>query len=354
MRFPASGQVSALHLLQDARDAVPVATFGRVEHRPSLAPAAEPLGRFLGGDVDHVVRLSGGASRETFSFTLATEGSDPPDELILQRVRSGPMAGGFSMEAEGALLRAAAAAGVPVAAVVAASDDVEVVGAPFIVVRRLAGETIARRILRDDAYASARPLLIGQCADALAAVHSIPPDGVTGLTATDQLGSLRALHDMLEPSMGAHPAFELAFRQLERTRPAGRSDVVVHGDFRLGNLIVDATGLVAAIDWELAHLGEPLEDLAWFSIRAWAFGGPGEVAGLGSLDELVAGYESASGTEVDRDALRWWRAVETLRWGVICMLQAHTHLSGASRSVELATIGRRVCETEYDLLRLLR
>jgi aminoglycoside phosphotransferase (APT) family kinase protein len=97
-----------------------------------------------------------------------------------------------------------------------------------------------------------------------------------------------------------------------------------------------------------------LEDLAWFSNRAWAFGGPGEVAGLGSLDELVAGYESASGTEVDRDALRWWRAVETLRWGVICMLQAHTHLSGASRSVELATIGRRVCETEYDLLRLLR
>ena len=112
--------------------------------------------------------------------------------------------------------------------------------------------------------------------------------------------------------------------------------------------------MVAAIDWELAHLGDPLEDLAWFSIRAWAFGGEGEVAGLGSIDELVTAYERASGTTVDRPALQWWRAVETLRWGVICMLQAHTHLSGASRSVELATIGRRVCETEYDLLRLLR
>lgn len=318
------------------------------------AELGEPLGRLLGGEVRDVVRLSGGASRETFAFTVDDDGSSRPEELILQRVRSGAMAGGFSMEAEGALLRAAAAAGVPVPAVVVASDDVAVVGAPFIVVRRLAGETIARRILRDDEYASARSVLIRQCSDALAAVHSIAARGIPGLAATDQLGSLRALHDMLEPSMGPHPAFELAFRELDRTRPSCRSDVVIHGDFRLGNLIVDSTGLVAAIDWELAHLGEPLEDLAWFSIRAWAFGGPGEVAGLGSLDELVVGYEAASGTAVDRDALRWWRAVETLRWGVICMLQAHTHLSGASRSVELATIGRRVCETEYDLLRLLR
>ena len=156
-------------------------------------------------------------------------------------------------------------------------------------------------------------------------------------------------------------------RRWDRTRPSSshsgnssgrdlptRDDVVLHGDFRLGNLLVDRDGLVAAIDWELAHLGDPLEDLAWFSIRAWSFGGPGEVAGVGSVDQLADAYEQASGTPVDRAALRWWRAVETLRWGVICMLQAHTHLSGASRSVELAAIGRRVCETEYDLVRLLR
>jgi aminoglycoside phosphotransferase (APT) family kinase protein len=129
---------------------------------------------------------------------------------------------------------------------------------------------------------------------------------------------------------------------------------VLHGDYRLGNLLVDDQGLVAALDWELAHLGDPLEDLAWFSIRAWAFGGPGEVAGVGTVDELLRAYEAATGETVDVDAFRWWRAFETLRWGVICMLQAHTHLSGASRSVELATIGRRVCENEYDLLRLLR
>jgi aminoglycoside phosphotransferase (APT) family kinase protein len=176
---------------------------------------------------------------------------------------------------------------------------------------------------------------------------------VPQLQSEDQLGSLRTFYDMLAPTMGAHPAFELGFRRLEQRRPDVRTDVVVHGDYRFGNLLVDPDGLVAALDWELAHLGDPPEDLAWFSIRAWTFGGPGEVAGMSSLDDLVTAYERASGIDVDADTLQWWRVVETLRWGVICMMQAHTHLSGASRSVELATIGRRVCETEYDLLRLL-
>jgi aminoglycoside phosphotransferase (APT) family kinase protein len=263
------------------------------------------------------------------------------------------MAEGFSMAGEASLLRAAAQAGVPVAPVVAASDDPSIAGSPFVVVERLAGETIARRILRDETYAEARGVLIEQSASALASVHRIDPVDAPGLEAADQLGSLVDLYRMLEPTMGAHPAFVLGMRTLELSRPTVRTDTVVHGDYRLGNLLVDEGGLVAALDWELAHLGDPLEDLAWFSIRAWTFGGDGEVAGVGTIDELVSAYEAASGQALDRDALRWWRAVETLRWGVICMLQAHTHLSGSSRSVELATIGRRVCETEYDLLRLL-
>jgi aminoglycoside phosphotransferase (APT) family kinase protein len=325
---------------------------------PPAEDIAESLGLFLGGRIAELRRLSGGASRETFSFVFQpaeVAGAEPTLEpMILQRVRPGPVAGSFAMEAEAALLRAADAAGVPVAMVIDASDDSTVIGAPFIVVRRLDGETIARRILRDDAFASARERLMEQCAVALARAHTISPTDVPALVAQDQLGSLVGLYDMLEPTMGPHPAFELAFRQLERSRPSARDDVVLHGDFRLGNLLVDANGLVAAIDWELAHLGDPLEDLAWFSIRAWAFGGPGQVAGVGSVEQLARAYERAGGADVDRAALHWWRAVETLRWGIICMLQAHTHLSGASRSVELATIGRRVCETEYDLMRLLR
>jgi aminoglycoside phosphotransferase (APT) family kinase protein len=320
---------------------------------PPTGDIAEPLGAFLGGEVDDVTRLSGGASRETFSLVLRTD-DGTVEPLILQRVRSGQLPGRFTMEAEAALLRAAAANGVPVAEVVAATNDESVLGAPFVVVRRLEGESIARRILRDDAYAPARARLIEQSADALARIHAIDPAEVPELVADDQLGSLRDMYDMLEPAMGPHPALELGFRHLASSRPPTRVDVVLHGDYRLGNLLIDNDGLVAALDWELAHLGDPMEDLAWFSIRAWTFGGDGEVAGVGSVGDLVKAYERSSGRAVDRGALRWWRQFETLRWGVICMMQAYTHLSGASRSVELAAIGRRVCETEYDLLRLLR
>lgn len=321
---------------------------------PSTGDIAEPLGAFLRGVVDDVRRLSGGASRETFAFTLTKPGETEGVPLILQRVRSSTLASGFSMVAEADLLRAAGASGVPVAPVVDASDDSSIVGAPFIVVERLPGETIARRILRDDAYAVARERLIEQSAQALARVHAIDPSSVGNLKREDQLSSVLSIYDMLTPDMGTHPAFDIGFRELERSRPESQREVVLHGDYRLGNLLVDEQGLVAALDWEIAHLGDPLEDLAWFSIRAWTFGGPGEVAGVGTVDELLGAYEAASGTTVDVDAFRWWRAFETLKWGVICMLQAHTHLSGASRSVELATIGRRVCENEYDLLRLLR
>ena len=305
------------------------------------------LGAFLGGEATEPERLSGGASRETFAFALDGR------PLILQRVRPGPIAAGFSMEGEADLLRAAAAAGVPVAEVVAASDDPSVVGGAFIVVERLAGETIARRILRDDAFAAARSVLVAQSGAALARIHAIDPAAVPALRAQDPVGQLRALVDALEPRMGPHPAFELGFRWLERHRPPPGPTTVVHGDFRLGNLLVDEHGLAAVLDWELAHLGDPVEDLGWFSIRAWRFGGPGEVGGLGSVDELLAAYHQAGGAPVDREALRWWQVLGTLRWGVICMLQASAHLSGASRSVELAAIGRRVCETEYDLLCLL-
>ncbi len=314
---------------------------------PLAAFLLDVSGGELGHEVGEPVRLSGGASRETFAFTA--DGRD----LILQRVRRGPVAGGFSMVGEAGLLRAAAERGVPVASVVAASDDDVVVGSPFVVVERLPGETIARRIQRDEVYATARRVLVAQSGQALARIHTIPVDAAPYLRDDDPVAQLRALADVLEPQMGPHPAFELGFHWLERHRPATTRRTVVHGDFRLGNLLVDEDGLTAVLDWELAHLGDPVEDLGWFAIRAWRFGRPGEVAGLGSIDELVAAYEGAGGEPVDRDALQWWQVLGTLRWGVICLLQASTHLSGASRSVELAAIGRRVCETEYDLLCLL-
>ncbi len=117
--------------------------------------------------------------------------------------------------------------------------------------------------------------------------------------------------------------------------------------------MVDEDGLAAVLDWELAHLGDPMEDLGWLCVRAWRFGSDLPVAGVGDYAELFAAYESASGTPVDPDVVHWWEVLGTLRWGVICMMQASSHLTGLSRSVELAAIGRRVCENEYDVLGLI-
>lgn len=307
----------------------------------------EALAALLGAEkVTEVRQLSGGASRETYSF----DADGRP--LILQRQRA---SGLRDFVTESALLREARKAEVPVAEVFvtdadATAEQKDVIGAAFMVVERLAGETIARKILRDDDFAGARPKLAAQCGEALAAIHSILVDAVPGLELTDQVEQYRTVLDTIgEPS----PAFELGFRWLERNRPTSSATTVVHGDFRLGNLIIDRIGLRAVIDWELGHLGDPMEDLGWLCTKAWRFGNKPRVGGFGDVDDLVAAYEARAGTTLDRDALRWWETLGSLKWGVMCMMQANAHLSGMVRSVELAAIGRRVCEQEHDLLLLL-
>ncbi len=310
------------------------------ERTAALAAALQAV---LDGTVADLHRLSGGASRETWAFTL--EGAP----LILQRERPGGIRTGGGMAAEAGLIRAAGAVGVPVAEIVAAGDD-DGLGAPWLVAHRVDGETIPRRILRDDEFAAARAALTGQCGAALAALHRVDPDGLDGLHELDQVAQFRDLLDALgEP----HPAFEVGLTWLEANRPPSSGRSVVHGDFRHGNLIVGPEGLRAVLDWELAHLGDPMEDLGWLCVRAWRFGGPGPVGGFGERADLFAAYEGAGGAPVDPEVVRWWEALGTLKWGVMCIIQAATHLTGQTRSVELAAIGRRVCENEYDLLALV-
>jgi aminoglycoside phosphotransferase (APT) family kinase protein len=217
--------------------------------------------------------------------------------------------------------------------------------------RRIDGETIPRKILRDDEYASARPLLAAQCGEILARLHTLPADAVAGLEDIDQLEQWRAVLDSVRQP---HPAFELAFRWLERNRPPAPSGpTVVHGDFRNGNLIVGPEGVRAVLDWELAHAGDPLEDLGWLCVKSWRFGIDLPVGGFGTYDDLVDAYETAGGPNVNRDALLWWEVLGTLKWGIMCILQTTAHVSRMVRSVELAAIGRRVCEVEWDLLEIL-
>jgi aminoglycoside phosphotransferase (APT) family kinase protein len=300
------------------------------------------------GTIVGAQRLSGGASRETWALDV-----ELPDgtrtERILQRTRRGSAAS-LPMTREADLLRAARAAGVPCPEVLGSGADDPLEG-PWMVVERIPGETIARRILRDDEYAEARRRIVGQSARALAALHAMPVDAVDGLAVSDPLEQTRMLVEgMAEP----HPALDLGLRWLTANRPDPRPPTIVHGDFRLGNMVVDARGLASVLDWELAHVGDPMEDLGWLCVRAWRFGEKAPVAGLGQYDELLDAYAEASGRAVDADVVGWWELLGCLRWGAICMLQASVHLSGASRSVELAAIGRRTCEAEYDLLLGLR
>jgi aminoglycoside phosphotransferase (APT) family kinase protein len=309
------------------------------------AALAERLG---GREVRNLSRLSGGASRETWAFELVRpDGVVEP--MILQRDRAGSVRTGGGMVTEASLLVAAANAGVPVPRLRLDATD-GLLGQPAFVTDRIEGETIARRILRDDAYASARPLLAAQCGRVLAAIHQIPTDAVAGLEQQDQVTQFRAVLDgFAEP----HPAFELGFRWLDANRPPPTRTTIVHGDFRNGNMIVGRDGIRAVLDWELAHLGDPMEDLGWLCVRAWRFGEKPPVGGFGEREDLFAAYEEASGIPVDPEVARWWEVLGTLKWGVMCMIQAASHLQGFVRSVELAAIGRRVCENEHDLLTLL-
>jgi aminoglycoside phosphotransferase (APT) family kinase protein len=300
--------------------------------------------------VDDLRVLTGGASRATWAFEAVTDGGSrelilrigPPDEIHA------------GMELEAAALGRAAATGAPVPSVLVADDSSGPLGNPFLVCDFIGGETIVRRIQRgidDDSRAD----LVRQCARALAAIHRADPNGI-GLKASDQLDEW---HSQLDEMGDTTATFEWAFRWLAAHRPPTSRNVLVHGDFRMGNLIIETSEqparLAAVLDWELTHSGEVYEDLAWFCIRAWRFGAPESLGagGLGSIEDFLNAYEDASGTTLDRETMRWWLVLSTLRWGVICRYQAERHLSGQTRSVELAAIGRRVCETEFDLLQLL-
>ncbi|MFC6887235.1 MULTISPECIES: phosphotransferase family protein [Actinomadura] len=293
-------------------------------------------------------RDSGGASRVTCAFDAVTaDGETRP--LILRLATPGASAGGPLLH-EAALMRAAGEAGVPSPEVVAAGGEDGPLGADFVVMERVEGETIPRRVLRDPALAGARAGLAARCGEILAAVHRIPIEAVPTLDRADQLEAWRAVLDATgEP----HPALELALRWLDRNRPSARPPAVVHGDFRNGNLIIGPDGVRAVLDWELAHLGDPLEDLGWLCVKAWRFGAEPPVGGFGTYDQLVEAYERAGGAKVDPAALRWWEMFGVARWAIICVMQARRHLSGGERSVELAALGRRVAENEADLLDML-
>jgi aminoglycoside phosphotransferase (APT) family kinase protein len=304
--------------------------------------------------VSDAVRLSGGASQETWSFDIVY----PAGNLgaILRRAPQGygaapARAAGLNAEAD--LMRRAYEAGVPSPRVLHVLEPKDELGTGFIM-ERVEGETIPRKILRDDAFAQARPQLARQLGQVLAIIHG---EDVTQLPELRRMTAATEIAELERDYRGfdwPRPVFELALRWL-RDRDPGPSEEVtlVHGDFRHGNLIIGPHGIRAVLDWELAHIGDPMEDLGWICVNSWRFGEIDKpVGGFGSREELFDGYESA-GRRVDSDRVMFWEVMGTLRWGVMCCGMMQRFRVGPEHSVERAMIGRRASETEIDLLRLL-
>ena len=313
--------------------------------------------------IDGLVRLSGGASRETWSFDALTR-SGVRKPLILKRdpldeqTQAGPGKGdvhlGLDRWTEGRLMQLAGEVGVPVPEVPFFLPADERTSAGF-VMQRLDGEALGRRILREDEFATARPKLAFQCGQAAARFHHIPRDRLPPLPHLPVAEALDYNRDVVDSFDQPHAGFEYAFHWLrERLELAGNRVGLVHGDYRNGNLLVDGAGLAGVLDWELGHLGNPLNDLGWICIRAWRYGYYDKpVGGFGEVSELLDGYEAGGGERVSLDALHFWEVYGCMRWGVICMTLAFTHISGKERSVEKVSIGRRAVEGEYDMLQLV-
>jgi aminoglycoside phosphotransferase (APT) family kinase protein len=299
-----------------------------------------------------LTRIPGGASRETW----LAEGKG--GRWVLRRDPRGSVSL-VPLRDEFALVSRAAEAEIAVPGPLAYEPDGGRFGSPGLLMEHVPGTSVAPRVLRRPEFEVARERLPGQLAEALARIHAIDPatlDGAlpapSGDPALDQLSEWeRQLDEIGEPL----PGVELGLRWLRANAPDPGETRLVHGDFRLGNFIVDEEGLAAVIDWELAHLGDPAEDIGWICIRSWRFGNDDlPVAGVGGLDDFVSAYEAAGGSTVDRDRVRYWEAFGNVKWAIICARQAHDHLSGVRLSHELASLGRRICEPEWDLLQLIR
>jgi aminoglycoside phosphotransferase (APT) family kinase protein len=319
----------------------------------------EPLTRLaqrrLGGDaIAGLTRLSAGATQEIWRFGLYRDEVETP--VILRRapggVRVSDSAVGLGVEA--GLITAAQAAGVPVPPVLHVLEDEDGLGQGF-VMGFMEGETLGGRIARGEAFAAVRPRLARQCGEILARIHAIDPTDFPTLSRAAPADLLAQYRAAYVASAWPRPVFDLAFRWLEaRCPPRPAAPRLVHGDFRNGNLMIGADdGVRAVLDWELAHVADPMEDLGWICVNAWRFGVLDKpVGGFGTREDLWAGYEAAGGAPVDRDHAHWWEVYGSMRWGVMCCGMTAA-FRGADPSVERAVIARRTSENELDLLRLL-
>ena len=310
--------------------------------------------------VDGVRRLSGGANMETWALDWHLGDQILP--LILRRMpavctgdTSTPQQiGAIDLATEASLITLAASQGVSVPSNLLVLAEEHKLGTGYIMTRER-GEALPPRILFDEKYAAAREKLAYQCGEALGRIHQIPlatmPEGLRNLSMGEDLDRLQGLLDKYGNASAVH---QLGLNWLRQNKPEDGRRCLVHGDFRNGNLLVDEQGLVAVLDWELAHIGDPAEDLGYICGNVWRFGNTDKpVGGFGEYRDLLDGYQSVTGWAPSTDEMRYWEVYCALGWGIVCLTMIDMYRSGQARSLERAAVGRRMSESEIDLLLLL-
>jgi aminoglycoside phosphotransferase (APT) family kinase protein len=328
--------------------------------RPDRSPpsVAEQLARVLTRrrglpvEIENLRPLSGGASSQTWSFDAVSSGER--EALIVQLAAGhGQFVAALEKTRQARAQATAFELGIltpEVLWILEASDDL---GEGY-VSRRVEGETLGKRIVGEPRFAAARSMMAQQCGVILAGIHSLPREAFGFLPDVGPLQMVERLGQVHRSYNDRSAVFELALRWLVRHVPSTVRRAVLHGDFRTGNLLVSAQGINGVLDWELSHIGDPMEDLAWLCLEAWRFGVRDQpVGGFGRREVLYQSYRQAGGVEIDEAALRFWEIFGALQWGVICQFLSFQYLRGEVDNVERVAIGRRVSETELDLLNLL-
>jgi aminoglycoside phosphotransferase (APT) family kinase protein len=297
----------------------------------------DELSERLGSEVVSLRQLAGGASKEAWAVDLA-DGR----ELLVRRASVGVIhRDTLTLEQESHVLEAAVAAGVRAPRPVLYLGDVG--GHEAFAMERVEGETIGRRLVRDPP-----PRLPLEMAEELAKIHSIEAPGFL-----PRGGAIERFYDELDSVAEPHPAIEYGLAWVRERLTSSREPTFVHGDFRLGNLAV-TDHLVAVLDWEFAHVGDPVEDVAWPLVRAWRFGADARhLGGVGDVEPYLERYNELTGRDITLDELRVWEVFGNVKWAIGCLTQSRRHLNGQDRSVEYAVLGRMAAEMEYELLDLI-
>lgn len=302
-------------------------------------------------------RLSGGASQETYRIDVVAAGE--PLTLAMRRAAGGvaepePGRPGLAVEAE--LFRVARDAGVPEPRIVHVLQPDDGLGAGF-VMEWLDGETLGARVLRSPELDEIRPRLAYECGRVLARIHGIDTVA-TGLDRSLQLVPtdvfIEQLWERYRQFGTPQPMIDYTARWLLDHVPDHGRTTLVHNDFRNGNLMIGPEGIVAVLDWELAHLGDPLRDLGWICTNSWRFGRTDHaVGGFGQLDDLLRGYRDESGIEVDPAHVQFWEVFGSYWWAVGCLGMADSWRNGPDPTVERPGIARRSSECQVDCANLI-